>query len=423
MATLKKDNLSDLDQMQEPVPNDDYFLVSVSKLKNHLMKKNGVTPQLGSLKATSLILSEIQYKMSKVRVWSELRPIIEKGICLVVQLLYDPLNVIQLCSQDYFETLNTVFNSILADCFEEAYQTSIRNIVQIHSIFSVVTATCQKLDIEQKKLMKYFTSKGHNLPFPKKLIFHPKIELFTGHLFKSLISDYGTKSKVVFQRYMITGKNSTVFNDLDLLNEGTEKEMMPLFTPVFKDLNFYRTFNKAMQNGLFVKSTLTKKQHYMTGFLKLLNKVEKQDTMALLWGVKIMTKEFTQIFTSRSKHCNFLGFMSLLMNLSSFLHLCKEYVGEKFYSEEVAKIEELRFLKQSVLKIFHDMVNSQNKSKKKIGSIGQSIKSLDYSIVNDSGFKQLWKKFQNCKMQKFGMPQSFDFNNFISYVPFFELVD
>jgi hypothetical protein len=162
---------------------------------------------------------------------------------------------------------------------------------------------------------------------------------------------------------MITGKNTTIFNSLDLLNEGTEQVILPFYEPIFRDLNFYRGFNGPMQNGLFVKSAHTKKQHYMTEFVKLLKKVEPSDTNALLWGVKTLVKEFTQIFISKSKHCNFLGFISLLMNLSSFLHDCRKHCGPEFYDSKVKKVEELRFIKQAVLKIFQDMVSSKKKQK------------------------------------------------------------
>jgi hypothetical protein len=48
---------------------------------------------------------------------------------------------------------------------------------------------------------------------------------------------------------MVTGPNSTVFNELDLLNEKTENKMKLLYTPAFKELEFYRAFNKEMQSG------------------------------------------------------------------------------------------------------------------------------------------------------------------------------
>jgi hypothetical protein len=83
----------------------------------------------------------------------------------------------------------------------------------------------------------------------------------------------------------------------------------------------------------------------MTEFMKLLKKVEKSDHSALLWGIKTLVKEFTQIFISKNKHCNFLGFVSITMNLSSFLHVCKKHAGEEFYNAELAKLEELKFLK------------------------------------------------------------------------------
>jgi hypothetical protein len=58
---------------------------------------------------------------------------------------------------------------------------------------------------------------------------------------------------------MITGKKTTIFNDLDLLNENTEAEVRQLYSPVFKDLQFYRAFNKSMQNGLFYSTAHAKK--------------------------------------------------------------------------------------------------------------------------------------------------------------------
>lgn len=117
----------------------------------------------------------------------------------------------------------------------------------------------------------------------------------------------------------------------------------------------------------------------MTEFMKLLRKVEKTDFDALLWGVKILVKEFTSIFVSKTKHANFSGFMSIILNLSSFLHLCKQHCGPSFYDSKISNLEELRFLKQATLKIFDNQTTS---SKKKISSISQYTKSQDYSLLN-----------------------------------------
>lgn len=75
-------NLGEISSFQERVENDDFFLISVSKVKHNLKLRGKKIEQQGAAKATSLILSELQQKLSKVRVWKELQPILEKGVYL-----------------------------------------------------------------------------------------------------------------------------------------------------------------------------------------------------------------------------------------------------------------------------------------------------------------------------------------------------
>lgn len=74
-----------------------------------------------------------------------------------------------------------------------------------------------------------------------------------------MISDISKNCKMIFNRYMVTGKNTTVFDDLDLLNDKTEKELKLVHKPHFKDMEFYRIFNKAIKTGQFTNSSFTKK--------------------------------------------------------------------------------------------------------------------------------------------------------------------
>ena len=144
----------------------------------------------------------------------------------------------------------------------------------------------------------------------------------------------------------MTGKTSTVFSQLDIANSVTEELLKPFYIPHFKDLQFYREFNKSVQSGQFSKSESFKKLHYMTEFYKLFSKILAEEKMSLLWGLKTLFSEFTSVFISKTNHCDFLGYLSLVMNFSGYLQAVRLFLSDDvFFDTEVAKIEEIIFLK------------------------------------------------------------------------------
>ena len=68
--------------------------------------------------------------------------------------------------------------------------------MQTFSIFSVVAGVSTKLDSIQRELYDYFKHSEIEIPYliedsskPWKVLTHPKIQLFSSHLFKCVISE------------------------------------------------------------------------------------------------------------------------------------------------------------------------------------------------------------------------------------------
>jgi hypothetical protein len=212
-----------------------------------------------------------------------------------------------------------------------------------------------------------------------------------------------------------------IFKKLDLYNLSPQKKIEQILLDKFKDFEIYREFNNHLVTSNFSINKNTKQSHYMTPFRMFAERLGPSDLGAAIWGTKILFNEFLDFFSKNSNYVNFMGFFSLILNLGEYLHKLDEIFLDD-YKEFFMDLEELIFVKEFYLYFLTEELKIYKGKISKI-SVETTGAKISMGFVMDKKNSNKLKMMMKTKMKEFGVPNGFDFVNFVTYCRFFELVN
>ena len=373
-------------------------------------------------KTVGFLISELQYKLSKARIWSELEEISKQGIAPIARLLHNEDTEYVLRASSFFQPYLKFFNATVLEFFKQAYECTNRDRLHFFSIFSEVWNLSRKLETLRNRIPRNLR-KGQSMD--KDIIKLVDEEQYITNVFYSFMNMVKNQSGLVFEDYF-SKNEKTHFRGLDLYDSHAETELGEyLQLRKFSNLEAYRILNGNENKGNFVNKPNFKKEHYMIAFKQFIQFFKQDNIGALIFGTKTLVMQFIRALISREDYINFYGFLSIAFNLGAYLRYIREEFGQN-YEIYIRKLAELRILKNAILEVLSRELDLQAGKVSKLSSVGMDRGRVDIDeelLLSGDGkevFEGLWKARVGKDME---IPGMFSLPNFVSYVPFFNLVD
>lgn len=381
----------------------DFFPVNLSLLKSYASEN-----ELGSfLRVANLLLYQVQMKINSAIELYSLEDVLSKGFKEFLKLLKIPH--IKRVMDEQPSVKNLVIQRLVSLFYSvgNAIQGKLSNDNEV-SMYSIIA----KLFIIEKKLGEAFPDQSDLAKF-----YSLHIDTFFAFTLKRFTKIIRDKSAYFFDLYLTN--HSDNFRRLDLFNKELNEVLAVDAEKKIGEDGFYQRYNEYAKNRRFFGEN-TYKQHYMVPFHIILQRVSKSTKGSTIWAVKAVIYEMLLSFMKKKKYINFLGYLSLILNLDAFLHeVTKEFTPA--FLPMLGSIGELRFLKHFFYKLVYHEAQMHGPKKTSAVYVHSKKVKITYDMMG-SGEGFIYEQLLVTKADKLEMPSTFNPEVFYDSIAFNEIV-